>query len=101
VIPDGFTNIMYGNISWTLWFTNIIRCLHFWDDNATEAYVQASVAAEEQRVAALCAELGITVLLGTTGQRGGQLHNDVLVLNERGKTLGRYSTQTSQGWPRV
>ena len=66
-----------------------------------EAYVQASVAAEEQRVAALCAELGITVLLGTTGQRGGQLHNDVLVLNERGKTLGRYSTQTSQGWPRV
>ena len=34
---------------------------------------------------------GIAVLLGTVGQDCRHFYNDVLVINEKGKVLGRYT----------
>ena len=59
-----------------------------------------AVVAEEARIAALAGELGIAVLLGTTSRRApGEFHNDVLVINERGEALGRYSKTWRAGEP--
>ena len=45
----------------------------------------------ERRVRRLAARLGIAVLLGTVGQEGRNFYNDVLVIDEKGVSLGRYT----------
>lgn len=47
-----------------------------------------------------CVELGVAVLLGTTSRNdNGEVHNDVLIINEHGERLGRYSKTWRAGEP--
>ena len=62
------------------------------DAAACEALDLAAVAAAEAQVVALAAELGIAVLLGTTSKNTtGDIFNDVLIVDETGRVLGRYA----------
>ena len=45
----------------------------------------------ERRLRRLAARLGIAVLLGTVGKEGRKFYNDVLVIDEKGVSLGRYA----------
>lgn len=61
-----------------------------------EAEVEAidfqRVVDAERQVQALAGSLGLAVLLGSTSRReGGQLFNDVLIIDEAGQPLGRYA----------
>ena len=60
-------------------------------------FVQVEQA--EKRVCTLAAEMGLAVLWGTTSQRQQTVCNDVLIIDEGGRRLGRYAKTWRAGEP--
>jgi len=69
------------------------------DREAAAALDLDQVAAAEAEIRTLAAELGLAVLVGTTGRRAGQLFNDLLIIDEAGRVLGRYAKTWRAGEP--
>lgn len=59
----------------------------------------ASIARAERRIAHLAGRLRIAVLLGTARREDGKRFNDLLVIDEKGRMLGRYSKTWRAGEP--
>ncbi|NKB67991.1 MAG: hypothetical protein GKR89_13100 [Candidatus Latescibacteria bacterium] len=75
-------------------------CLTGYPDRAQVARLDfARVAAAEEKVVKLARRLGLAVLLGSTSQGGGQVFNDVLIVDESGQVLGRYAKTWRAGEP--
>jgi len=64
-----------------------------------EAIDFAEVRAAEQQIRSLAEELGIAVLLGSTGEANGKHFNYVLVIDELGRVLGQYNKTWRAGEP--
>ena len=59
----------------------------------------AAVEAAESSIQQWAGELAIAVLVGTTGQREGQIYNDLLIIDNDGRRLGRYAKTWRAGEP--
>ncbi|MCK4276675.1 MAG: carbon-nitrogen hydrolase family protein, partial [Phycisphaerae bacterium] len=57
------------------------------------------IARAERRICRLAGRLGIAVLLGSVSEAGGELYNDVMIVNEAGRCLGRYAKTWRAGEP--
>lgn len=64
-----------------------------------EAINFSEVRAAEREIRALAEELGIAVLLGSTGEVNGNYFNYVLVIDESGRVLGQYNKTWRAGEP--
>ena len=59
----------------------------------------AWIAAAEARLQDLAGKLRIALLVGTTGRRGDAVTNDLLIVDETGRRLGRYAKTWRAGEP--
>jgi len=59
----------------------------------------AVVRDAEKEIRDLACKLGIAVLVGSTSREEGTYHNYVLIINEKGKVLGRYEKTWRAGEP--
>ena len=57
------------------------------------------IAGAERRICRLAGRLGIAVLLGSVSEVDGKLYNDVMIVNEAGRCLGRYAKTWRAGEP--
>ncbi len=69
------------------------------DAEQTEALDFDAITAAELVIEQRARELGIAVLVGTTGQRNGSIYNDLLIIDADGRRLGRYAKTWRAGEP--
>lgn len=59
----------------------------------------AAIESAEKRIQRLAGQLGVATVVGTTSRREGQVFNDLLIIDEAGRLLGRYAKTWRAGEP--
>jgi predicted amidohydrolase len=75
-------------------------CLTGYPDDSRIARLDFGLIADiEEEIQTLAEKLGIAVLLGSTSRQDDAVYNDVLIIDESGRTLGRYAKTWRAGEP--